>query len=351
MRKAYVILLNWKSWDHTIECLESVFRNRYPAYRVIVCDNESGDGSLEHIADWADGRLAAVVPVDHPLRRYSFPPVPKPIPYAVYDRETAEKGGPLEDRNRPLVLIQTGGNLGFGAGANVGLRYVLAVGDFDYAWLLNNDTVIEPNALEALVARMNVDSAAGQCGSTAMFYNQPERVQLLAGGDFNKWLCRTRILQRALSSDQEENRRLVETRLGFISGVSLLVRKSFLEQVGLLNEDYFLYYEEVDWSLRSQGRFTLAYSPDSVVYHKGGVSSDGDWKSGNTSRLADRLYLENRLKVTRKFFPWALPVVYGTYLGAIVNRIRRGQWDRVGMVLDIVVKGLRSMVGWTAKSS
>lgn len=111
--------------------------------------------------------------------------------------------------------------------------------------------MIEPNALEALVARMNEDSAAGQCGSTAMFYNQPERVQLLASGDFNKWLCRTRILQRALSGDQEENRRLVETRLGFISGVSLLVRKSFLEQVGLLNEDYFLYYEEVDWSLRS----------------------------------------------------------------------------------------------------
>ena len=60
-----------------------------------------------------------------------------------------------------------------------------------------------------------------------------------------------------------------------------------------------------------------------------------------TSRFAVRFYLENRLKVARKFFAWALPLIYATYLGAIVNRLRRGQWTQVGMIVEIMVKDLR----------
>lgn len=125
--KVYVIILNWNGWEDTIECLESVFRNIYPSYTVIVCDNGSHDGSLERIKLWAEGKLDVLVPSHNPLRPLSYPPVIKPIPYIEYYREDAEKGG-INDGKIPLVLIQTGGNLGFAGGNNVGLRYILARG-------------------------------------------------------------------------------------------------------------------------------------------------------------------------------------------------------------------------------
>src|SRR3972149_2191038 len=98
--KAYIIILNYNGWADTIECLESVFRNDYPDYRVIVCDNNSQDGSLEYIKAWAEGRLNAPVPRNL-LWEHSFPPVPKPVLYVEYNRVQAEAGGCVGDSDLP----------------------------------------------------------------------------------------------------------------------------------------------------------------------------------------------------------------------------------------------------------
>lgn len=140
----------------TIECLESVLRNDYPNYQVIVVDNNSPNNSMEYIKAWAEGKLDIWVKPDNPLRHLSFPPVEKPVPYVFYDREEAEKGGnpELEERLKndipngittkyPLVFIQSGYNGGFAFGNNVGIKYALAKDDFDSVILLNNDTIIE----------------------------------------------------------------------------------------------------------------------------------------------------------------------------------------------------------------
>ena len=75
----YVLILNWNGWSDTIECLESVLRGTHWNQRIIVCDNDSRDGSLEHIKAWAEGRLDVVVPRDAPLDDLSRPPVAKPM--------------------------------------------------------------------------------------------------------------------------------------------------------------------------------------------------------------------------------------------------------------------------------
>jgi glycosyltransferase involved in cell wall biosynthesis len=95
--KVAIVILNWNGWKDTIECLESVFRNTYPNYQVIVVDNGSTDGSIEKIKAWADGKQEVLTPEPtHPLYHLSHPPVKKPIPYIYYTREEAEKGGDLK---------------------------------------------------------------------------------------------------------------------------------------------------------------------------------------------------------------------------------------------------------------
>jgi len=158
--KVYIILLNYNNWADTIECLESVLRNDYPNYQVIVVDNNSPNNSMEYLKAWAEGRIDVWVNPNNPLRNLSFPPVPKPIPYVYYTREEAEKCKNLDLEEKfksdipegvttkyPIVFIQSGNNLGFAGGNNVGIRYALIKNDFDSVILLNNDTVIKGEAI------------------------------------------------------------------------------------------------------------------------------------------------------------------------------------------------------------
>jgi GT2 family glycosyltransferase len=332
--RVYVALLNWNGWGDSLECLESLLRCDYPDYRVIVCDNRSEDGSVDHLEAWADGRLDVAIITRAPtLARLSSPPVPKPIPYVAYGRGAAEAGGGARDSSARLIVIDTGANLGFAGGCNRALRYALARDDFAYVWLLNNDTVVNADALSQLVHRMRERPDAGICGSTLMYYHAPETIQALGGAQYNKWLgTRTPIGTHRPASVPLEVAE-VEKKMSYVSGASMLVSREFLNEIGLLCEDYFLYYEEIDWAMRARGRYALAYAAGSIVYHKEG----GTIGSPRIRARAEYLALRNRLLFTRKRVPIAFPTVWLGLLGVILNRLRRGQFDRVAKILRIML--------------
>jgi len=192
--KVAIIILNWNGWKDTIECLESVFRNAYLNYQVIVVDNGSTDGSIEKIKAWADGKQEVLTPESiHPLFHLSHPSIKKPFPYIYYTREEAEKGNNfrLEEKVRkkwqgqrksdskeigptssyPLILIQTGENLGFAGGNNVGMRYVIAKKEIDYIWLLNNDTAILNDTSIKLIKAMDTNLQFGVATPRIYHYN------------------------------------------------------------------------------------------------------------------------------------------------------------------------------------
>lgn len=332
--KVYIVILNWNGWKDTVECLESLFRSEYENYDVIVCDNGSTDGSIQRIQEWADGKLAVELDERHPLKMKSFPPISKPLRWIQYDRHEAERGGESHAGQQELILIQTGANLGFAAGNNVGLRYALARADFEYAWLLNNDTVVEPNALSEMVAKMSAEPGAGICGSTLLYYSDPTRVQALGGGTYFKWLGGARFVGGGLSTEVASPNERALGKMDYVAGASMLVRESFLREVGLMSEDYFLYFEEIDWAVRAQERYSLAYADGSVVYHKEGSSTGG---KAALSVAADFWNLRNRLVFTRKFYRFALPGIYVSLLLALLNRLRKRQWERCAMILGILV--------------
>jgi GT2 family glycosyltransferase len=266
--KVAIVIVNWNGWRDTVECLESLRHLVYPDYRVIVIDNGSTDASVERL---------------------------KPL-----------AGGQIE-------LIETGRNLGFAGGNNVGLRRALQEPAVEYFWLLNNDTVVDPDALARLVERLKEKSGAGICGSTVVNYRERDRVEAWGGAFYDKWLAVARHLGQGKPLAAPIDVAKVERRLGYILGASLLVSRAFLREIGLLAEEYFIYCEEIDWAARARGRYTLAYAPKSIVYHKGG-SSVGSAGSG----FAKYYEMRNRLLVTRKNFPYAYPTVY---LGVVVEMI------------------------------
>lgn len=329
MNRVYVIILNWNGWRDTVECLESVFKADYRDFRVVVCDNGSTDDSIDRIKSWASNALPSseiVCASDQLTGR---------LEWKEYVRLEAESGGDLSS-DHPLVLIRNDANLGFAGGNNVGIRYVQARNDFAYVWLLNNDTVIENQALAALVKRIGEKPDAGMCGSTIRYYENPHKIQALGGGWHCKWIGLPWHYGRRLRIDKSLDPSHAESWINYIEGASMLVSRQFLEEIGLMCEDYFLYFEETDWAVRAAGHYTLAYAPESIIYHKVGASIGTSSKPWRKSSVCDYYSIRNRILFTRKFYPYALPTVYIVIVCALLMRIVLGRWDRARMIINLL---------------
>lgn len=279
--KVVIIILNWNGWKDTIECLESVFRNAYTNYQVIVIDNGSTDGSMEKIKAWAEGKQKVLTPEPtHYLYHLSHPAVKKPIPYIYYTREEAERDSNLKLEKKitkgwqeqresnskelnptstyPLVFIQTGENLGFTGGNNVGIRYTIKKDEYDYILLLNNDTVIKLNFLNELVEYY--DDSTGICAPIIFKYNDTNKIWS-SGGKYNIFLGTYSNIATKIKEKQRET--------NFITGCCWLIKQKLFKKIGLLDDAYFLYSEDVDFCYRlKQAGYKLKIIPSSSIFHK-----------------------------------------------------------------------------------
>ncbi|GFO64375.1 glycosyltransferase family 2 protein [Geomonas paludis] len=331
MSRVSVILVNWNGWRDTLECLDSLLGLDYPDFDIAVCDNASGDDSAARIREWAASRQ---------------------VTFAEYDRQAAEGGGDgyqeggtgtcnergtgaWRSQSPKVTLIHTGANLGFAGGNNVGLRYALARGA-SFCWLLNNDTVVEPDALSQLCARMEADPGIGMCGSTIRYYQDRDRVQALGGGYYCRWIGLPWHHGRFTRGGSAAGGR-AEARMNYVEGASMLVSRRFLLEVGLLCEDYFLFFEEADWAERARGRFTLGYAPGSVVYHKVGQSIGTSSNPAKKSTVCDFYNIRNRILFARRHHPVTLPTVYLVLGAELMLRFLCGKWDRGIMIARLML--------------
>lgn len=213
-----VIILNWNGIKDTLECLESVYQIQYDNFFVVVVDNGSKDDSCIKIRN-------------------------------IYPQ---------------LQLIENGSNLGFAEGNNVGIRYALSCGA-DYIWILNNDTVVDPYALAALMDVADGNNNIGILGSKIYYYDTPELLWF-AGGPMD-W---DEFETPHVGINEKDCGQYDEVKdYDRITGCSMLVSRRLCEQIGLMDPAYFLYVEEVDWCLRAwAGGLRVVYVPGSRVYHK-----------------------------------------------------------------------------------
>jgi GT2 family glycosyltransferase len=236
----------------------------------------------------------------------------------------------------PLTLIQNGENLGFAAGNNVGLRYTLSDPDCQYFWLLNNDTVVEPDALPAMVRLMQQWPEVGICGSLNLSYRNPREVQAQGGMTYRRWCARVRTPAPLTVDDLGTH----PAHMDYVNGASMLANRAFLETVGLMEESYFLYFEELDWAMRAKGKFQLGYACDSVIYHKEGATIGSSRDRMKRSLLSDQYLSRSRVLLTRRFFPWALPSVLACVTLAAIHRLYRGDIERAKVMFSFMLQGL-----------
>jgi len=349
--RVYVVVVNYRGWRDTIPCLESVLRSDYPDFQVVVCDNGSGDDSLDRLERWARGvERPAPAAAGDALAPLFEPALPKPVAFARLSRGAAAAGGDEGCAGARVVLVDAESNGGFAAGCNVGMRYALARGDAAFVWLLNNDAVVRPGALGALVERLRQRPDAGQCGSRLLAYDAPDRVQCLGGVAYDRWWGRIRPIGVGQPAAAEVDGAAVERAMDYVAGASLMATRAFIDAVGLMEERYFLYYEELDWATRGR-RFALAYAHDSVVYHREGRSVRAGGQAAPLSETAEYHGLRNRLAYTRRFFPVALPTVYLGMVAALLNRVRRGQLRRATLLARVLVGLPRNAAGLPARGA
>ncbi len=214
------ILLNWNGWQDTVKCLDALDQNTYPQLNVIVVDNGSTNDSIVRIRE------------AHPN----------------------------------LLLLESKTNRGFAGGNNIGIRHALAQG-CDYIWLLNNDTEPAPDALSALVSKAVSDQRIGAVGSVCYYTDRPSTVQAWAGGHVNLWMG------YQINSTTPRGDDWFHT----LNGASLLIARAALEESGLLDEGFFLYWEDTEFCLRLRKKgWKLAAAADSRVLHKVNASTQGN---------------------------------------------------------------------------
>jgi GT2 family glycosyltransferase len=334
--KVYVVVLNWNNWRDTVECLESLGRLDYPMFEIVVCDNASTDGSVAMIERWARGEIDAPCPSADPrIVGLTRPPLAKPI--AVRRLRDGDEAVGALDWPAGLTIVELAANHGYASGNNAGLRLAQRRGDAAFVWILNNDTVVEPAALAALVERCRADPRIGLCGSRLMHYGEPDRAQAAGGGVYRPATAVPSIIGAGATLDRLPPAQDVERRMSYVIGASMLASMAFVRAVGTMREDYFLYFEELDWALRAGDRFTLGYAPASVVYHKEGstAGSSGDWRT--RSEISDLCAIRNRLLITRRYYaPW-YPLVFATIVAVLFRRLLRGQPDRAKEVLRMLI--------------
>ena len=214
------------------------------------------------------------------------PPLSKPRRVR---RLTAAEAATATPDDAAVTVIDAGANLGFAGGNNVGLAFLLRAAAIDHVWLLNNDTVVEPDAAQALLARMDATYNVGMCGTVVRYYFDPGTLQALNGHRFSVWAGTSRGIEQGKPARTPFDPARIARETDFVLGASLAVSRRFVDAIGPMHEAYFLYYEELDWAYRNAGRFAVAFAHGAVIYHKEGGSIGSSAARGEAQRAVGLL--------------------------------------------------------------
>jgi GT2 family glycosyltransferase len=304
VKPCYILVVNYKRWEEALECIRSVFVSDYPDFKVILTDNCSDNGSLEKIRQDLQDRPVEVSGISRPLNTLLVP---------------RQEFAALPPSKLPdLTLVQNDSNAGFAAGNNIALRVVMEEDAF--IWLLNPDMTVAPDTLAAMI-RCAQSGEHTVVGSVHRSFYDHEKVILYGGARVNYWLGNTSFIKKPEDIG----------RTGYISGGSLLADASTFRAVGILPEDYFLYWEETDWCYQARGKgFPIVVCPEATTYDKRSTTiGNGFW--------ADYFYTRNGLLFLKKFKRAYVPSAFLMTFVRVAKKLALGQGGRAkGVMLGAI---------------
>lgn len=298
----FVIVINYNGLSNTIECVKSLTRSSYQNLRIVIIDN------------------------------------------------TPRKNDAVELKEAfgdAIIVISNEANYGFAKGSNIGIDYAMKEGA-EYIFLLNNDARVESKSIEYLLEALQSDPEVGIVGPKIYFDNHP-------GGNDIIWFAGGRLIR---TLGQPFHRGLNEIDIGkydhqedvdFITGCALMIRRDVIEKIGKFDEDFFIYFEDLDFNCRaSDSGYRITYVPKARIWHK--VSSS----TGQMSPLYLFLFTRNRFIFVKKntgilgmmsFIPYYLSI---RVMYTILRYSLRCKWGHVNSVLEGFLSGL---LNWKISAS
>lgn len=261
-KKTAIILINWNSFYHTNNCIQSILGSKASDYDIIVVDNGSIDGS----------------------------------------------GQTLKATYLNILLIESPENLGFSGGNNLALKYSLEQG-YTYSFLLNNDTFVDTDFLTPLVNYLDSNATIG-AAQPKIFFHTKRNILWNGGSIYNKIFGIT-YSNRYLRTEGALQKKI--HTVDWITGCAFFIRNAALVQSGLLSENMFMYFEDVDLSMRIQALgYKLIFLPSSIIYHIAGASNESAEKNEEGYSNPDKYYINfrNRIWFLKKYTPfYCMPTV------------------------------------------
>ena len=295
-----VCIVGFRNPDDIAACLEALAGSTYEDFQVVICEN-GGEPAYRALVE----RLPATLP-----------------------------GG------QPVAIHLAPGNLGYAGGVNVCIRNSP---DADAWWVLNPDALPEPQALGALVAKL----AEGSCEIVGGIMYYSGGVVESYGGRWRRWLARSESIGHGRSLDQEIDLGKVASQLTYIPGGSMLAGRRFVATVGLMPEDYFLYCEEVAWSLRGQELgMRLGFAPEARVLHNQGTTTGSGLSIKRRPKLPIYLDERNKMLLSRDYFAWGMPIsALAAFALIFLRYARKAAWSQLGYALQGWAAGLLNRRG------
>ncbi len=270
--KVGVVILNWQEYEATANCLSSLLAieeySRDVQLEIVICDNNSQDNSVERL----ENLIAGV-------------------------------------QSRSITLIETKRNGGYAYGNNVGISYLLDHDSCHFIWLLNNDVEVCSKSLNALLESSFKDSRVLIWGSTLV--DIYDRTTIECGGGY-RYKAATGQVKGNYAGCKLQDLKNIEVKqhdFDYICGAAMFCRTEVFQQFGLLNDDYFLFFEEYDFIKKIGDPSKAAWCENSIVYHARGLSIS---KTNNSQRSELQQYCEtlNTLKFTHKYYKRYLPSIF-----------------------------------------
>lgn len=319
-----ICIVTYNAADVITGCLETLFAAENVRLRVVVVDNASSDDTVARIRNWAAGTIPPEIPTDMP-----FEPPNLPRPIVLHE---VVSGDPPTANSTTLTMLRAPVNGGFAAGVNLGLEHIMQDMDIDRVWILNPDCLVPPGTPVALAEYPAPPGGFALLGGRVSYLSPAGRIQS-DGGRIDRLTGATININRGLAA--ADTTPPSSNLLDFISGASMVASRAFLEQVGPVPEEYFLYYEEVDWALR-RGALPLLYCNDAPVYHHAGSAiGSGSIERASTDFSVYFLY-RARMRFVRRHYPWSLPSAYLYALAKAGQHALRGQGGQLHALLRAI---------------
>ncbi len=290
-----IILVNWNGFEDSKKCLVSLKELNYESFKVFLVDNGSEN----------------------------------------------DEGKKLKSLFPEIELIQSEKNLGFTGGNNLGIKKAVDMG-FSHVLLLNNDTEVDSGFLLEMMSTYGSDPSVGMVQPMIVFMKDPSTIWS-AGGEWKPSFSRAITLgdRKKINSYSID-----QTDLGWATGCAILISSEVITKIGLLDDQFFMYFEDVDWSIRVRNEgYRILLSPKALVFHEAGASSKKQGKEGALSPKVFYYHCRNQFYIIRRYsqgFSRVLSLAYHSlrFISWIAYFCLRGRFQKCKSTYQGINDGL-----------